>query len=114
MGNRAEDRLLSGADAAKLLNISESSFWRLVNSGKIPKVDLSGTGKAGRGRKLWQFRESTLWGYVDACTRIERPQADVRDSGIPTGGRADSLHAAMIAAGWDGETVIPRRSPRGR
>jgi len=48
----AKDRLLSGSGAAQMLGISETSFWRLVHSGRIPWVDLSGEGKAGRGRKL--------------------------------------------------------------
>src|SRR5947209_6853357 len=64
-------RRRSGAEGARLLNISESSFWRLVHTGKIAKVDLSGTGKSGRGRGLWRFRESALWAYVDDCTRVE-------------------------------------------
>lgn len=96
------DRLLSGADAALLLNISETSFWRLVNAGRIPKVDLSGTGKAGRGRKLWQFRESSLWAYVESNTRLEGKPADAAPVAPPLMGRD-----AMIAAGWDGDMHLP-------
>jgi hypothetical protein len=102
------DRLLSGAEAAALLNISESSFWRLVNAGRIPKVDLSGTGKAGRGRKLWQFRESALWAYIEANTRLERPEGQAgTPQPPPVSGRE-----ALVAAGWDGDAhdVRPRRA----
>jgi hypothetical protein len=104
------DRLVSGTEGAEILGISEPSFWRLVHRGLIPKVDLSATGNAGRGRKLWRFRESTLWEFVAANTRIEtrtaanRPQRPKRHA---------SLDAALTAAGWDGSTHEPRkRTPR--
>src|SRR4051812_5798206 len=108
MTTRLADRLLSGEEAYTLLGISESSFWRLVHAGRIARVDLSGTGKSGRGRKLWKFRESALWAYVDANEGVSAPRPEgAAPAPKPVGGRD-----ALLAAGWDG-TDHDTRKPKG-
>jgi hypothetical protein len=99
------DRLVTGAEAAQVLAISEPSFWRLVHKGLIPKVDLSSTGNAGRGRHLWRFRESSLWEYVAANTRIEHRSKVGRASRAR---QRAPLDAMLRAAGWDGDMHEPR------
>jgi hypothetical protein len=97
-------RLWDGAEAARSLGISESAFWRLVNEGRIPKIDLSGTGKGGRGRKLWRFREADLVGYIEANIRFEG-KAPAESPELPKLIGRD----ALLAAGWDGDAHSPRR-----
>jgi excisionase family DNA binding protein len=105
----ATDTLMSGDEAAKLLGISSASFWRLVHTGRIPVVDLSGTGKTGRGRKLWKFRQSTLWAYVGSN---EAAVGGAREDSPPPAVKVIGREA-MAAAGWDGDSHAPKRKAKG-
>ncbi|MDR3637901.1 MAG: helix-turn-helix domain-containing protein [Isosphaeraceae bacterium] len=91
--------LISGTEAARRLDISESSFWRLVNAGKIQRVDISGTGKVGRGRKLWKFKAADIAQWIEDNTATVGEPKEVRASApAPVPGQD-----ALRAAGWDGD-----------
>lgn len=62
MPSAPEDQLLTLADVARLLQLSERSIYRLVASGELPGF------KPGGG--AWRFRRADVDAWIDAQVNV--------------------------------------------